>query len=695
MVLLPLIYVALIVLVIVALGYHAVNHVTIFQHAKGSSGVKGAVLIYVTPLVCGAVMVAFMLKPLFAKSAQPMKGRTLDPQAEPLLYAFIDGVCTSVGAPRPKRIEVDSRINAAAGYSGGPFSLFGREPYLVIGLGLVAGLDLKQLAGVMAHELGHISQRSGMWLSEVIGSINHWFARVVYERDTWDQALEEWSANDNNYIKIMGGLARLAVWLTRRVLWVLMNAGHLVNMVVSRQQEFDADRYAARMVGAKTFAETSSRLNELSLASQGAMSDLQSSWQQRRLPDDYPKLILANVPQVPAEMLAAYRKSVDETRTGFFDTHPSDRDRIAHAQVEEPGNGIFNLDGPATDVFGDFDALARSVTLDYYRSMLGLEIGAEQLYPVAELVESQSAAQEGHLAFDRFFLKALSMTQRLVLPGDYPTDPADLECAKRELVAARNDQQAARAECLDADKRDSAIFARLVKAQTAWIMVKSDVPFDAEDWGVSAATIEAAEAARDLALAELPEVTAQLEPYAVAVARRLTLSLASLESEAVADQVADSRERREEAHTLYPCAAHLGGNIVSQLDPTLRATKVLNVFIEMWNEAKDKQSEVKEVFRNALFRAAGELHTVIEALRSTVGDTVQYPFEHVEEDITVARFAFPAELPAADDIGALLEVADAAIKHLLGLHKRALGRLAVTAEEVERALGLEPIASGE
>ncbi len=246
MVLLPLIYVALIALVIVALGYHAVNDVTVFKHARNKSSIKGAVMIYFIPLVCGAMMVALMLKPLFARPAKGMEGRTLDPQAEPLLFAFIDGVCAFVGAPRPKRIEVDCRINASAGYSGGAFSVFAREPVLIIGLGLAAGLDLKQLAGVMAHELGHISQRSGMWLTEVIGSINHWFARVVYERDTWDEALQEWSANDNGYIKVIGYFARFAVWLTRRVLWVLLHVGHLVNMVVFRQQEYDADRYMAR-----------------------------------------------------------------------------------------------------------------------------------------------------------------------------------------------------------------------------------------------------------------------------------------------------------------------------------------------------------------------------------------------------------------------------------------------------------------
>jgi Zn-dependent protease with chaperone function len=574
MVLLPLIYVAMIVLVLFALGYHAMNDVSIFEHAP-----RGALLLYIVPLICGAVLVGFMLKPLFAKPAKGSKRRTLDPQAEPLLYAFIDGVCTSVGAPRPERIEVDCTVNAAAGYSGGALSVFSREPFLVIGLGLVAGLDLKQLAGVMAHELGHISQGSGARVMELISSINGWLARAVYERDEWDETLQGWSTAGNGYLIVIGALTRLGVWLTRRVLWVLLHGGHLVNMVLLRQREFDADRYEARMVGAKTFAQTFRRLNELQLASGFAMSDLGSSWQQRRLPDNFPKLILANVPQIPKELLAEWRKAAGAARTGLFDTHPSDRDRIARAKVEEPGEGIFKLHGPATDVFRDFDALARAASFDYYKSILGREIRKDQLYPVAELVETQTVAQEGDVAANRFFLKALPMNQQLPLAQDYPKAPSDPKAAKRVLITARNHQQAARDAWLAASERDSEIDLRFVKAEAAWIMLKCDMKLEAEGWGLREPTEKAAGSARDQALAEFQDLTAQFEAYAAAAAQRLTTALALLQLDAVADRVAAGRERREEARALYPCAAHLGGNVVGQLGPMLRSKQVLGLLL--------------------------------------------------------------------------------------------------------------------
>lgn len=77
-----------------------------------------------------------------------------------------------------------------------------------IGMPLVAGLDMRQFAGVLAHEFGHFSQGVGMRLTYIIRSISHWFTRVVYERDSWD----EW-------------LARSTDNLDLRIAWVFNNLG--------------------------------------------------------------------------------------------------------------------------------------------------------------------------------------------------------------------------------------------------------------------------------------------------------------------------------------------------------------------------------------------------------------------------------------------------------------------------------------
>ena len=485
----------------------------------------------------------------------------LDPGAEPLLYAFVDGVCGSVGAPRPARIAVDCRVNASAHREGGILGVFGGNLVLTIGLPFVAGVTLKQFAGVLAHEFGHFSQGAGMRLYALIMRINLWFARVVYERDEWDQSLAEWSSNERGVIMLVVAIVRLAVWLTRRILWVLMQVGHVVSGFLSRQMEYDADRYEARMVGGEGFAETMWRFRVMSLAESGAYTDLQTSWQQRRLPDNFPKLVTANIPQIPEPVIAACRQQTDKLGTKLFDTHPADRDRIARARREEPGRGLFHLDGPATDVFTNFDALSRTASLDMYKSALGTGISSEQLYEVSELVETQTAAQEGDAAAGRWFLNAWNLTQRLPLSQEYPGAPGDLKSAKRDLIEARNDLLATRSACLEANGRGDEIRNRLYMADLALVFLKTGVWFKPDAFELKTASPKAAESARDQAVAALGELDKVCEPFATAASRRLTCALALLEAAPVVARVADGKIRRDEARALYRCAAHLGANV--------------------------------------------------------------------------------------------------------------------------------------
>ena len=92
----------------------------------------------VTPLVAGVVVVFFLFKPLFARQPKQAQPLALNPASEPLLYAFIEKICDTVGAPSPKRIDLDCQLNAAAAFRRGWLSLFGNDLVLVIGLPLAA-----------------------------------------------------------------------------------------------------------------------------------------------------------------------------------------------------------------------------------------------------------------------------------------------------------------------------------------------------------------------------------------------------------------------------------------------------------------------------------------------------------------------------------------------------------------------------
>ncbi len=687
MLILPLVYVALIGLVIFATGWHAVHNLSLFTTVRNG---KGALLLYIGPLIAGVIVVVFLFKPLFARAAKKPKTRALDPEQEPLLFAFVDGICAAVGARTPSRIEVDCDVNASASLAGGTFALFSNDLALTIGLPLVAGLTLKQFAGVLAHEFGHFSQGAGMRLNFVIRSVNYWFARVVYERDEWDESLVSWSKGGNEYAMVIGGVARGAVWLSRRVLWALMMIGHGVSGFLSRQMEYDADRYEARMVGAVAFAETMTRLGELGLASQGAYADLATSWNDRRLPNDLPQLILANVDQIPAEVREAFRAANLQRKTGTFDTHPADKDRIDRAR-QEGTEGILRIGGPATDLFRDFDALSRAATFDHYRNLLGDEISRDQLFPVAEAIEKVAVTQQGNEAFERFFLRAFGRLQSLPLPSAYPTTPADLLGAKDALVQARSEMLAARAANLEALNTWGELDPKLVLARSAQKLIASDVKMYkkvAAEYGLESGTIEAADKASRTLEAAFQKISTALEPIEAAAARRLALALGLLESDMFAGRLPEARALREEARALYPCAPLLGNGVIRELPELSRALREVTVLV---NNLNDGDKGENQALRNACLRASRSLRERLQGLATTLGNTLPYPFEHGREAVSVGRHALPA-IPGPEALGDLVQAGNEACARLATLNHRILGRLAFAAEEVERSLGMEPIA---
>jgi Zn-dependent protease with chaperone function len=386
MLLLPVIYLGLMAGVVYLLFLHA----TVNVHATSQMrSWYATVFLYVGPLVVGAILLFFMVKPLFARRSRFDPVRTLHLAEEPLLFALVTRVAQTVGAPEPKRIAVNCQPNASASFD----TFLGGEMVLTIGLPLAARLTVQQLAGVIAHELGHFSQRTGMRLSFVVRSINAWFARVVCERDDWDQRLVNGSERED-WVALFYQLALLCVWLTRRVLWVLMAIGHSMSCFMLRQMEYDADRYETRLAGTEAFAETNRALLVLGLATDMTNQVTMLSWiRNSRLPDDLGALIDALADTIPQDTILRMETALAKSRAGFFDTHPAHGERLANARREN-APGVIHLPGPAMLLFKDFAKMSRAVTMDFFRKMLGKRVVRDAFVGVAAFLGDEEKSRK-------------------------------------------------------------------------------------------------------------------------------------------------------------------------------------------------------------------------------------------------------------------------------------------------------------
>jgi Zn-dependent protease with chaperone function len=391
MLMLPALYILLLAGIAFLLYYHATSNGAAILRVRHWGAFF---LFYIGPIVIGVIVLLFMVKPLFTRRARKIKLRTLKFDEEPLLFVLVRRIARAVGAPEPKRIDIDGQVNASASFGSLFGILFGGDLVLTIGLPLVAGLSIEQLAGVIAHELGHFNQGVGMRLSYVVRSINAWFARIVYEGDDWDEALAKTCADTDFRIGFILYLALLCVWLTRVVFWLFMVIGHVLSCFLLRQMEYDADRNEARLVGADVFAETFRNLLVLQLVSNSAYGMASLSWYKKgKVPDDLSALILRLADSVPAKEFRKIKKKMARSEASLFDTHPSDGERLASVRQED-APGVFHLDGPATQLFTDFHELSRAVTLRFYRAVIGKRVTRDSLVPVGVFLGEEQAAVE-------------------------------------------------------------------------------------------------------------------------------------------------------------------------------------------------------------------------------------------------------------------------------------------------------------
>lgn len=667
MVLLPAVYVGL----VGAAGWFVYDHAV--SHAKWMTE-RGGWFIYLGPLVVGGVLVVFMIKPLFARPPKRPEPFSLDPAAEPLLFAFIERICAQVRAPRPRRVDLDCEINASASFRRGLLSVLGDDLVLTIGLPLVAGMSQRQLAGVLAHEFGHFAQGGGMRLTYIIRTVNGWFARVVYERDAWDMYLAEFSRKIDVRVGIILYAARACVWCTRKILWALMMVGHLFSCFMLRQMEFDADTYEAKLAGSDTFAATAKRLQELGLAGQIAWHHLRQSYQTQRLPDNLPLFIARKTAEIPADVRTALDKAQAESKTGWFDTHPCDTERVQRAlALAQPG--VFRREAPATELFQDFSAVARQATIHRYRLLLEDEFKPELLVSTDETLAESSAIQHGSEAADRLWHGLFSPARPLVIAPHEILPLPDPRASLKTLQQRRAEMLAQAEEFKQAAKAYTEAVGRKQLAQTVRDLQAASFKVDPKVYALPGKS-PAESLACQLVEADPQQPAAQRAAACEAVARERLLAALQLLNDASLASEARAAGLAEEARELVKLLGPLG-QVMPAVTELGRTAQALDSLFE-GRKSEEAAKTIDPVIERLVSHARAQITAMDQRLAG-----LRYPFKHARGQIGVVDFARHPQPHQNPWVAAYQECSGRA-ERLNQLYWRVIGRLAAIAETVEQ-----------
>jgi len=323
----------------------------------------------------GLLVLIFLLKFLFKSHKIDNTGfLEITQDDEPALFNLIHEIVEEVGTSFPKKVFLNSEVNASVFYNSSFWSMFFPiRKNLLIGLGLVNCLTKDELKATLAHEFGHFSQKT-MKVGSYVYNVNQVIYNMLYDNESYDGLIQKWA----NISGAFAFFAVIAVKINTGIQWILKKLYDIVNksyMGLSREMEFHADEIAAHVTG---YEPLKSMLLRLSLADYSFNSVLsfydekigekiksQNLYKEHRAIMSYlaveSNLLIKNgYPDVTVEDLNKYNKSklVIEDQ---WASHPSTEDRIARLEKTNlPAKEI--SDTSASDVFKNFEATQIELT---------------------------------------------------------------------------------------------------------------------------------------------------------------------------------------------------------------------------------------------------------------------------------------------------------------------------------------------
>jgi Zn-dependent protease with chaperone function len=652
MVMLPTIYLAIIGLTGYGIAAHAIHDKWML-----TSGFVVA-LLYFIPLIAGLILLLFLVRPLFARREKAPEAITLAIEGELVLFALIAEICRQIRAPMPSRVEVDCDVNASARLRRG---LLSRDLVLTIGLPLAACLEMRQFAGIIAHELGHFAQGAGMRLVFIVRSINGWFARILEEEDSFANPLER-LARRIGLFAIVLVLAQWAMWLAREVMMVLVRAGHEMSALLLQQMEFDADRYEAKISGSEAFAETIEMLQRVRHAAHSANADLWQNGSFKKLPDDLPLLIKlrAAIP-LSAEARAEIADIVQAHAQDRFSTHPPDAARLSAAQaLNEPG--VFHLRRPASELFADFTALSHKATLHAFTHNKVCDLAIATIVPAADLEDAMREHTRRRDAVRRFYGE-VSIANRPLFdqaPAGAIDETMPLiaqwrqakEQAQQLLAVA----ESASRECLENQARIGALTVAINLLRAGFMINATEFHLPAKD-SIGSLHDTAIEEL-DKSLASQSALASSLEPFIAATRARILSAVELLEAE----HFEGPKERGREARRLIATC--------SAID-------------QQWPSIYEAQADLMAA--DTLWSNRGRMprRDKFDTQMATLTQELDGVFTWIGQALPQIAGAGGGAVSAKKDVAAVMRYASSTISDFVSHHFDVLGRLVLIVEDIE------------
>lgn len=250
----------------------------------------------------------------------------LDPAREPALFARVRELARVVGTRAPDEIWLVGQVNAAVQENARLLGLIPGRRRMLIGAPLLLALSPAQFDAVLAHELGHFSNRD-----------TRFTAVIARGRLSLRAALESAAKGQRRRRRDNGKIKTSNVVPGRQTLYRIISAYaklfFLVTQAGARRAEYAADCYSAAVAGREAAATALAAGPAIDAVHYRFLDDFASCGLQFGLApraeefyDGFAQMLAD--PECRTEM-ERLRGELPERKHGKYDSHPPTADRIA------------------------------------------------------------------------------------------------------------------------------------------------------------------------------------------------------------------------------------------------------------------------------------------------------------------------------------------------------------------------------
>ncbi len=206
----------------------------------------------------------------------------------------------------PEDVYLAPDVNAGVAHVGG-FVGIGARPIMILGLPLIAVLNVSELRGVIAHEFGHY-----------VGGETKLAPLIYRTRDAISRTVFGLANSTQGFQQL---LSFPFLWYGRLYL--------RATQAVSRRQELDADRMAARVAGGTSMESGLVKIHAAGLAFGPYLNELGAVLSSGSLPpvaEGFSRFLEGNETRAALDRIA--EEELREGTSDPYDSHPSLRQRL-------------------------------------------------------------------------------------------------------------------------------------------------------------------------------------------------------------------------------------------------------------------------------------------------------------------------------------------------------------------------------